>query len=109
MKLVKLQDMTKGWFIGDFEPSIFKSPDFEVAVKEYQAGDKEDWHLHKLAKEITVILSGKAKMANMDLSHGDIIMLDPGEGTNFEAITDVTTVVVKSPSIMNDKYLKEDL
>jgi hypothetical protein len=37
--------------------------------------------------------------------HGDIVMLEPGEPTDFEALTDVTTVVVKMPSVIGDKYL----
>ena len=36
---------------------------------------------------------------------GDIIMIEPGEATDFEALSDVTTVVVKTPSVAGDKYL----
>ena len=35
---------------------------------------------------------------------GDIVLIEPGEDTDFEALTDVTTVVVKAPSVMGDKY-----
>ena len=31
----QLDDMTKGWFIGNFEPSLMKTNDVEVAVKHY--------------------------------------------------------------------------
>ena len=43
-------------------------------------------------------------MGNQILHHGDIILLEPNEGTSFEALTDVKTVVVKTPSVLNDKY-----
>ena len=36
---------------------------------------------------------------------GDIIVLEPGEVTSFEAMTDATTVVVKVPGALNDKYV----
>ena len=36
-----VSDFTKGWFIGNFEPSLLKSKDFEVAIKEYKAGTVE--------------------------------------------------------------------
>ncbi|GIU68975.1 MAG: hypothetical protein KatS3mg002_0211 [Candidatus Woesearchaeota archaeon] len=33
MKTAKLSEMTKGWFIGNFEPSLHKTNDVEVGVK----------------------------------------------------------------------------
>ena len=36
---------------------------------------------------------------------GDIIVLEPGEATDFEAITDAINVVVKVPGALGDKYL----
>lgn len=35
---------------------------------------------------------------------GDIVIVDPGEGTDFKAITDATNVVVKLPGANSDKY-----
>lgn len=37
----KLDDMTRGWFVGNFEPSLYITNDVEVAVKQYKAGDFE--------------------------------------------------------------------
>lgn len=39
MKKYKINDFKKGWVIGNFEPSIFKSIDFEFGVKFYKKGD----------------------------------------------------------------------
>lgn len=36
---------------------------------------------------------------------GDIILIEPGEFTKFKSVTDSTTVVVKTPSIVGDKYI----
>jgi len=36
---------------------------------------------------------------------GDIVTISPGTSTDFTAITDVVTVVVKHPGATNDKYL----
>lgn len=109
MKIACLNDMIGGWFVGGFEPSIFKTNDFEVAVKEYKRGAKEEWHVHKVALEITLVLNGTAIMCGKEISHGEIILLEAGEATSFEAITDLTTVVVKAPSILGDKYFKDEL
>jgi hypothetical protein len=44
-------------------------------------------------------------MSGVEYGNGDIILIAPGESTDFMAITDVTTVVVKSPGVAGDKYL----
>ena len=104
VRSAKLEDMVGGWFVGDFYPSILRSKNFEVAVKFYKAGDKEDWHVHKIGTEITVVLNGSVRMNETTYNHGEMILLEPTHGTAFEALTDVTTVVVKTPSALGDKY-----
>jgi quercetin dioxygenase-like cupin family protein len=98
--------MVKGWFVGNFEPSLLKTNDVEVAVKHYQMGDYEEWHYHKIATEITVIIDGEVKMNGSVYKKGDIVVIDPMEGTDFLAVTDAVNVVVKFPGANNDKYLK---
>lgn len=104
MKQALLRDMVRGWFVGDFSPAALKTDACEVAIQRFKAGDIENLHHHKVAHEITVILSGRAVMFGKTLSDGDIVVIEPGEATSFEALTDVTTVVVKLPSVLGDKY-----
>ena len=105
MKTAKLTDMIKGWFVGNFEPTLLKTNDVEVAVKEYRKGDYEGRHYHKIATEITVIVNGRVKMNGIEYGKGDIIVMEPGEATDFECLEDGTqNVVVKIPGANNDKY-----
>lgn len=97
--------MIKGWFVGAFAPTALNTDACEVAVKHYKAGDKEAAHYHKVATEVTLVLSGRVKIAGKEWQAGDIVVLEPGEITDFEAITDAINVVVKTPGILNDKYL----
>jgi len=106
MKKHNLDDMVGGWFIGHFEPTILKTDDFEVAVKIYKKGDYEENHFHKIATEYTLIMDGEVIMSGENYSSGDIVVIKPNESTDFRALTDVKTVVVKTPSVANDKYLK---
>ena len=92
MKHARLENMVKGWFVGDFEPTLLRSKDVEVAVKHYKAGDREDTHHHRIATEITVIVSGEVTMMGKRWSAGDIVQVEP------------VNVVVKLPSVMGDKY-----
>ena len=108
MKVKKLDEMTKGWFVGNFTPTLYKTNDVEVAVKSYKAGDSELAHYHKVATEITAIISGSVKMNGVIYNSGDIIIVEPGEATDFMALTDSQNVVVKLPGANNDKYLLED-
>ena len=105
MEVRKLKDMVRGWFVGNFEPSCFSTEAVEVAVKNYKAGDKEAAHYHKIATEITEILSGKVRMNETELIAGDIAIVYPGENVEFEALEDSSNVVVKIPGALNDKYL----
>ena len=104
MKVFKLAKMSRGWFVGDFVPTALRTQTAEVAVKSYVAGAVEGRHMHKIASEITLILSGRARLNEESFEAGDIVVLDPGDATDFEALTDVTTVVVKLPSVAGDKY-----
>jgi len=105
MEIFKLNKMTKGWFVGDFEPSIIRTNSCEVGIKAYKKGTKELSHYHKASKEITAIIKGKAKINEHILFEGDIILIDENEVAQFEAIEDVITVVYKSKSLVNDKFL----
>ncbi len=105
MKVFQLDNMTGGWFVGDFSPTVFKTKDCEVALKEYSAGDYENRHHHKEAIEITLIAKGKVEMNGETFEEGAIILLDRNESTDFKSLTDSITVVFKSPSVTNDKYL----
>ena len=105
MKISKLSDMTRGWFVGDFSPTLVATQAVEVGVKEYSSGQKEERHYHKVATEITVILSGRVRMNNQELHAGEIVTIYPMESSDFEAIEDTTTVVVKFPGEPHDKYI----
>lgn len=97
--------MVKGWFVGNFNPTVLSTNDVEVAVKKYKAGDYESSHYHKIATEITVITDGQVRMNGVTYSSGAIIVIEPNQATDFLALTDVTTTVVKYPGANNDKYL----
>lgn len=104
MKSFRLENMTKGWFVGAFTPSALTTDACEVAVKHYKAGDYEGTHHHKVATEVTLVLSGRVRMLGREWTDGDIIVIKPGTATDFEALTDATSVVVKLPGALNDKY-----
>lgn len=107
MKTHHLKDFTKGWFVGNFEPTLFSTDQFEAAIKHYQTGDYERAHVHKIATEITVIVSGRAQMNGKIFEAGDIVVISPMESTDFRALVPTVTSVLKIPCVPNDKFLPE--
>jgi len=105
MKINKIEDFIRGWFVGDFEPTLYKTGDVEIAYKKYKKGDKEQRHYHKIATEITLITKGKVKLNNKIFESGDIVTVPPMLEVDFMALEDSENVVVKIPGATNDKYL----
>lgn len=105
MKVNKLNDMFRGWVVGNFDPSLWKTDEVEVAVKEYVSGDYEEKHYHKIATEITIIGKGKVEMNGIEYNSGDIITIEPGEATDFKVLEDTITTVIKFPCLTDDKYV----
>lgn len=108
MHTSNLSKMTKGWFVGNFSPTLYSTNDVEVAVKSYKAGEYESAHYHKIATEITVIVSGTVRMNGVEYSEGDIIVIEPNDATDFLAVTDAVNTVVKIPGANDDKYIVEE-
>jgi mannose-6-phosphate isomerase-like protein (cupin superfamily) len=105
VKKHRIEAFTRGWFIGDFQPSLVLTQHFETAMKTYAAGDKEAAHLHSIAREFTIIGSGRFRMNGRILQPGDIVEIDPGEVADFECLENGVTFVVKTPSAPKDKVL----
>lgn len=108
MKTGHLNDMVKGWFVGNFEPTFYKTNECEVAVKSYKKGDQEGKHYHKIATEITVVVKGRVRMFDQIFHEGDMVVVEPGDTTAFEALDDTVNVVVKIPGANSDKYEMEE-
>lgn len=104
MKLSRIEDFIRGWFIGNFEPSLFKTNDVEVAYKTYKTGDREKKHYHKIATEISIVTKGKVMMNGLEYIKGDIIIMEPFDVADFSVIEDAENIVVKIPGVNNDKY-----
>jgi hypothetical protein len=64
------------------------------------------WHYHKIATEITVIVTGRVRMCGNEFAAGDIVIIEPQEGSDFEVLEDTVITVVKLPGAINDKYLR---
>jgi hypothetical protein len=99
----KVADYTRGWFIGNFEPSLFRMQEFETCYKSFSAGDKEPPAVQVRATELTLVVHGEALINGVVLKDGDLCVVLPGESADFFALTDCKVVGIKFPSIADDK------
>ncbi|MGE0528719.1 MAG: hypothetical protein AB7G93_16615 [Bdellovibrionales bacterium] len=77
-------------------------------MKFYHKGDRERAHYHAVAREYTIVASGRFRMADVHLGAGDIMELAPGDVADFECLEDGVTFVIKTPSVSDDKILVAD-
>ncbi len=94
-----------GWFLGAFRPSLLHTDEFEVCIKRYLKGDVEPVHHQLTATEFTYVISGRCRIGDVELVADDIIEIPPLVSADFEALTDVVLVAVKTPSKPDDKRL----
>jgi quercetin dioxygenase-like cupin family protein len=107
MDILKMKDMVGGWFVGDFEPTAYRTKDFEVSYKIHPKGEIWDNHYHEVATEINYIVRGNMNLSGTYLKEGDIFILHPEELAIPEFLEDCEIVCVKTPSVKGDKYIVE--
>ena len=99
----RIENYTRGWLIGDFEPSLFKTKNFEVAVISHHRDEKIPLHYHSELEEYNVLLSGKMIVNNQELVEGDVFVLARKEVVNVTVLEDSKVLCIKIPSIPEDK------
>lgn len=105
MKKFDFTKMKDGWFIGDFEPSAFRTKIFEVAYVEHTKSEKRQKHYHNFVTEIALVLKGKMLINGIIFSQGDILVTNPKEILETIFLEKTQILGIKTPSNVNDKIL----
>lgn len=105
MKVYSLTDFKGGWFIGNFEPSILKTSNFELGIHRYTAGFEGNPHYHTMSTEYNVIITGKVTIDDIELGPGGIFVYEPYDVSNCQFIEDTILVVARDSSNPKDKFL----
>lgn len=103
MKKYHIDNFIKGWFVGNFKPSLLEA-DFEVGLHRHKAGEFHQDHFHKKSTEINLVIEGQIKINGQEFGPGEIFVLEPYEVSQVEYLTDVKLVVVRDLSDPNDKF-----
>lgn len=103
VKAPHISTMTRGWFIGDFSPSVLRTTQFEVGLMSHTKGEPYAAHLHSQLDEYNVLVSGKMMINNELLEEGSIFIIKKGMLTKAEFLEDCKIVCIKQPSLPSDK------
>ena len=102
MRIERIEDFTRGWFVGNFEPTVYKTEKFEVGLLSHEKGPLP-CHYHT-GIEINCIVSGELEIHGQKLVPGDVFTIEPYEIVDPVILKDCVIVVVKTPSMPGDKY-----
>lgn len=108
MDVHRIEAFKGGWFIGDFEPHLLRTKEFEVGWKVHHRTEFIEPHIHQQVTEYNLLAHGSMKVNGRVLAPGDLFILHAGERVDAVVLTDEAhVVVVKVPSIPSDKIVCE--
>ena len=110
MKIISdVSQFKGGWFVGNFNPSAYKTDAVEVCYKKHAQGEVWASHYHAIADEVNYLIEGQMELNGQELSAPCVFIISAGEISKPTFLTDVSLIVVKIPGILNDKYeVKEE-
>lgn len=105
MKTFDPNIMHRGWYVGDFEPTAYKTKAFEVSVMSHKKGEVWAAHYHEQSDEINYLLEGSMTINGELLEAPVIFVIERSEIADPEFLTDCKLVVIKTPSAPGDKFI----
>lgn len=97
--------MYRGWYVGDFEPTAYRTKDFEVSVMQHKKDEVWEAHYHERSDEINYLLEGRMTINGELLEAPVIFVIEKNEVADPRFLTDCKLVVIKTPSAPGDKII----
>ncbi len=102
---ININDYTRGWLIGDFEPNIYKTKKYELAFLTHLKDEKWKFHYHMEAIEINFLIKGKMILNNHLIENNNIFIINKNVIACPIFIEDCKILCIKIPSRPSDKYI----
>jgi hypothetical protein len=99
-----IDSFVRGWFIGDFEPSILRTKTFEMALLKHSKGEKWDFHYHAQADEVNVLLSGRMMLNGYEIRARNVFTIPKKQIACPLFLEDCVVLCIKTPSVIGDKF-----
>src|SRR6185369_14722261 len=101
---MNIKDFKKGWFVGDFDPSLWKTKNVEVGLRWNNVGDKEPRHYHKANTEYVVFAVGKHRLDDTVYTDGEMLVIHPYMSSDYECLESGYCLTVRDKSNPKDKF-----
>ena len=98
-----VDSFVRGWFIGDFEPSIIRTKTWEVALLRHNKGEKWDFHYHAQADEVNVLLNGRMMLNGYEIRARNVFTIPKKQIACPLFLEDCLILCIKTPSVIGDK------
>jgi len=105
MIISNIDQFKMGWFVGNFEPTIYKNINFEVGHHNYKKGFASKPHTHRVSYEINYIVNGELIASGKHLKKGDMWVYEPNEISDVVFLKDTDLIIIKYPSLPEDKVI----
>lgn len=103
--IYKLEDMFRGWFVGNFEPSVFKHAGVEIGYLCHKKGEKWQTHYHNNLVEVNLLVEGKMILNDIELNKNQIFVIDKKVLACPIFLEDCYIMCIKIPSMVGDKIV----
>jgi dTDP-glucose pyrophosphorylase len=105
IEIFKLEDMFRGWFIGNFEPSVYKNCTFEVGYLSHKKNEIWDVHYHNNLTEINLLIEGKMILNDIEINKNEIFVINKKDIACPIFLEDCRIICIKIPQILGDKHI----
>jgi hypothetical protein len=102
---INIHDYTRGWLIGDFQPSIKQTNEFEIGILKHTKNEKWGFHYHQKSIEFNLLIQGKMIINEKSIEEKDFFVFYPNDISCPLFLEDCIILCIKIPSHPNDKYL----
>jgi len=104
-KKINTNDYTRGWLIGNFEPSIIKTTEYELGILRHKKDEKWAFHYHVETKEINILLKGKMIINNVLINEKTVFIFEKNMISCPLFLEDCVVLCIKLPSLPGDKVI----
>lgn len=98
-----LHNYKAGWIIGNFEPSIIKTKDFEVGILTHKKNEKWDYHYHAYFDEINILIEGNMLLNENKIYKNQLFNIQKKQIASPIFLEDCKVLCIKTPSVIGDK------
>lgn len=100
-----VESFVRGWFVGNFEPTLFRTTEFEVGINKHKKGKFCAYHYHKITPEYNILLEGSVTINDKIIQRGEIFTIPIMQISCPIFHEDCKILCIKIGSEPSDKYI----